>query len=451
MRRFILMLPAAAILALAAASPLHSGPPKYAPHLVTLGFDTLGPPSSGLNSEIVKHPTEPIVYVGSLNFDIDEFGTDSAFKTVDVSDPTNPEVIDSDTPIGNLGPFDVKVAGDVLAASVQGTPDSHPGVTVYDVSDPANPLFASHLDDVELSSPTGSHNSFLWQDGLNGRVWLFATGLDLTSLKIYDVTNPHVPVFAAEYNNGHAQPFIHDNFVQETRDGRVLEYQASGTLGMEILDVTKVVRGGFVGPLTFAADVVAYNHYGANPAHAALVTRPNFSHYIEPTASGNVTWVGDETECGPNSIIHAFGTSALPRPPAKVVLREIGTIIANPDPPNLCPALVHANSDSAAAHAQHQPYRWTGHNFDISGDGLMIRGDYGRGVTVWDISNPAAAKLVAKSRGLNQGVGDENRAEPGRDSFFENYPWVWQAVYDGDLIYASDINQGLYVLDLVGD
>lgn len=31
----------------------------------------------------------------------------------------------------------------------------------------------------------------------------------------------------------------------------------------------------------------------------------------------------------------------------------------------------------------------------------------------------------------------------------ENNPaFIWGAIYDGDLIYASDINQGIYVLDL---
>lgn len=430
-----------------AAPPV--APSQYGPHLATVALDPLGPPSTGLNSEIVIDIERRFAYVGSLTFS--DPPDDISVKAVDISNPANPAMTAAVPVIsGNFGPFDVKVAGNVLAASVQGTPDSNPGITLMDITNPAVPVAMSHIGNTALDSPTGSHNSFLWKDPQTDKVWLFATGLDLTSLKIYDVTDPASPVFAAGYNNGHAQPFVHENLVQETRDGRVLEYHASGTLGVEILDVTKVVRGGFTGTLSFADDVVAYNHYVANPVHAALVTRPGFSHYIEPTGTGAVTWVGDETECGPNSIIHAFNTASIPAPPGKVILREIGTIIDVPDT-DLCPGVLHAHSDQGILNSQTQAYRWTGHNFDIWGDSLMIRGDYGRGVAVWDISDPANARKVAKSRGLNQLVGKENRADAGRDKILENYPWVWQAVYDGDFIYASDINQGLYVLDLVGD
>lgn len=463
MRRLVRSLLAAGVIAAVTGGPglpsqagppsgPSTGPSQFGRHLVTVAFDPLGEPSNGLNTEIVFDP-RGFAYVGSLSFDPAE--DDIAVKAVDVSDPANPVVTDAQMPTGgtvadgNFGPFDVKVAGNVLAASTQGFPESDPGVELMDITNPADPVPASLLDDTELSSPFGSHNSFLWEDPEDGKVWLFATGLDLTSLKIYDVTDPYNPVFKAEYNN-EVGPFVHDNFVQETADGRVLEYQASGILGMEILDVTKVVRGGFMGDLTFADDVVAYNHYGVNPAHAAMVTRPNFSHYIEPTASGRVTWVGDETECGPNSIIHAFDTSAVPAPPAKVVLQEIGTIVDVPDT-DLCPGLLHAHSDAGAFNSQSQPYRWTGHNFDVWGEGLLIRGDYGRGVTVWDISDPAAPKKVATNRGMNQLVGEENRNDPGREKFLDNSPWVWQAVYDGDLIYASNITEGIWILDLLGD
>jgi hypothetical protein len=57
---------------------------------------------------------------------------------------------------------------------------------------------------------------------------------------------------------------------------------------------------------------------------------------------------------------------------------------------------------------------------------------------------------VAQGRRLNLGVGDENSARSGRDGL-EHCLSVWGVVCDGDLIYASDIVRGLYVLDLIGD
>lgn len=421
------------LLALLGTSAL-AGPPDYKPHLNTVGFDTLGEPSSGLNSEIAVDMDRDFAYVGAL------FG-DNTVKAVDVSDPANPTMTAAVPVQGD--PFDVKIAGNILAASTQGSPAQSPGIALMDISDPANPVVASHLGPTDINSPDGSHNSYLWADPTTGKTWLFATGLDDTTLMLFDVTNPSSPAFVAEYNNG--APFVHDNFVQEN-NGRVLEYQA-GSIGVEILDVTRIVRGGEAGPLT-GDDVVAYNHYTSDEADATTVTRPGFAHYIEPTANGSVTWVGDEAGCGEPGIVRSFDSSGLPAPgDAPKFLDELGTIIENPDA-SMCNGLFNGHFNF---NAQTQEYRWTGHNFDIWGNGLLIRGDYGRGVDVYDISDPANADRVAKSRGLNDGTGDENKADPGRDKSLENPTFVWQAIYDGDLIYASDINQGIYVLDLIGD
>jgi len=429
------------LLALLATATL-AGPPEFKPHLKTVGFDTLGEPSNGLNTEIAVDAAAKFAYVGSLNFDPSE--DDLWVKAVNVSDPANPVVTDqqatldgTDTSEGNFGPFDVKIAGDVLAASTQGVPSANPGITLMDISNRADPVPVYHLDNVALGgkAPDGSHNSFLWADQATNKTWLFACGLDGTSLMLFDVTDPAAPVFAAEYNNG--APFVHDCFTQDN-GGRVLHYQA-GSIGVEIIDVTRVVRGGSPGPIT-SNDVVAKNHYTSNPDDAETVTRPGFAHYIEPNASGTVAWVGDEAGCGEPGIIRSFDASNLPAPGnAPKFLSELGTIIENPDAP-----MCKGNSPPA----QTNEYRWTGHNFDISADDLMFRGDYGRGVSVYDISDPTNPVWVSKSRGLNEGTGDENKADPGRDKALENPTFIWAAVHGGNLIYASDINQGIYVLEL---
>ena len=422
--------------------------PQYMPHLPIVGFDTLGEPSNANNSEIAVDLERNFAYVGGLNFDPSE--DDLSVKAVDISNPADPVVTDQQATLdgtttaeGNFGPFDVKIAGNVLAASTQGIPSANPGITLMDISDPADPVPVAHLGPTDIKSPDGSHNSFLWADPATGKIWLFGCGLDDTSLMLFDVTDPANPVFSAEYNNG--APFVHDCFTQMDGSGRILHYQA-GSIGVEILDVTRIVRGGQAGPLT-SADVVAKNHYTSDAADAATVTRPGFAHYIEPTAGGMVAWVGDEAGCGDPAIVRAFDASNLPAPGSTPkFMAELGTIISQPDAPQ-CSGLIHGQDNNS----QLQDYRWTGHNFDIWGDSLLVRGNYGRGVDVWDISDPAAPALVAKNRALNLGTGDENQADPGREKFLEHYPFIWAAIYDGDLIYAVDINQGLYVLDLVGD
>ena len=412
-----------------------AGSGTYRPHLDIVGFDTLGEPATGTNSEVVVDFDRDFAYVGAL------FG-DNRVKAVDVSEPENP-VMTAAVPATGGDPFDVKIAGDILAASTQGPPEVNPGITLMDISDPANPVPVFHLNGAAIKSPDGSHNSYLWADPETGKTWLFATGLDETSLMLFDVTDPTMPIFVAEYAPG--DYFVHDNFVQEV-DGRVFEYLA-GTAGVEILDVTRIVRGGQGGPID-SGDVVSVNHYTSDPADAATVTRPGFAHYIEPTASGDTTWVGDEASCGEPGIVRSFDTTNLPAPGSEpLLLEEKGVIIEKPDA-DMCNGLIHGQGQSF--HSEFQLYRWTGHNFDIWGDDLMIRGDYGRGVDVYQISDPANPFRVAKARGMNLGVGAENRNEGGRDAL-EHYPFVWGAVYDGDLIYASDMAQGLYILDLIGD
>ncbi len=63
-------------------------------------------------------------------------------------------------------------------------------------------------------------------------------------------------------------------------------------------------------------------------------------------------------------------------------------------------------------------------------------------------SPPCFLNKAAKIRGMYQGTGQENQADPGRSNSPEHPTFIWGAEYDGDLIYASDINQGLYILDL---
>ncbi len=426
-----------------------AGPPVYKPHLDFVGFSTLGEPSNGLNSEVALDSARDFAYVGSLNFDASE--DDLRVKAVDVSDPANPVVTDEQATLdgtttaqGNFGPFDVKIAGNILAASTQGAPGANAGITLMDISNPADPVPVAHLGPGDIKSPDGSHNSFLWADATTGYTWLFACGLDDTSMMLFDVTNPAAPAFVAEYDNG-GPVFVHDCFTQEV-GGRVFNYQA-GSIGVEIVDVTSFVRGGASGMIG-SGYVVGLNHYTSDPADATTVTRPGFAHYIEPTASGDVSWVGDEAGCGEPAIVRSMDSTNLPAPGGSPkFLSELGTIIANPDATQCSGAINGGPNNNSQLHN----FRWTGHNFDIWGDELLVRGDYGRGVDVYDITDPTAPDKVAKSRGLNRGTGEENQADPGRSKSLENPTFIWGATYDGDLIYAADINQGLYVLDLVGD
>jgi hypothetical protein len=439
------------------------GNQPFDPRLYVLGFDTLGVPSTGYNSAMALDAARNFTYVGSIELGPlfgQELEGDPAVKAVDVANPSRPAMTDAEPPLGgDLGTWDVSVAGNILAASTQGFPGTNAGVTLMDITDPAHPQAVRHIGEAELQSPFGSHTNFLWRDPATNQTWLFITGLDTSAMQLYLVTDPRNPVKVAEYVNPggpFGDGYVHESYVQEN-GGRVLSYQV-GTIGFEVVDVTRIVRGGQAGPITHA-DVVGFNYYTAElfgieldppaPVESPTVTRPDFAHYPEPTASGRVTWVGDEAACGQPAIVHAFDTSGLPLPPAKKPLPEIGVIIENPDP-IMCAGLINRSERSRGRLPQLNDFRWTGHNFDIVGENLMIRADYGRGVEVYDISDPATAGWVSRTWALDMMVGDENKTEPGRDHEAESYPNVWEALYDpdGSFIYASDINQGFYALDL---
>ncbi len=105
-----------------------------------------------------------------------------------------------------------------------------------------------------------------------------------------------------------------------------------------------------------------------------------------------------------------------------------------------------AREEHARSAGNFHAFENTGHNFDIWGDDLLVRADYSRGVSVYDISDPSEVDRLAQARGLNTGVGAFKSAGGGTGFSF---PLIWGIYYDGDLIYASDIAQGMFVLDLV--
>ncbi len=69
MKRSTLTLPVTVLMIVALAAPVNADPPTYKPHLTTVGFDTLGEPSNGLNTEIVVDFDRQFAYVSSANFD----------------------------------------------------------------------------------------------------------------------------------------------------------------------------------------------------------------------------------------------------------------------------------------------------------------------------------------------------------------------------------------------
>ena len=88
------------------------------------------------------------------------------------------------------------------------------------------------------------------------------------------------------------------------------------------------------------------------------------------------------------------------------------------------------------------PYRWSTHNFDVD-HGRIIMGHYHAGVWIIDISSQtnAYAPVTMAYYQPHKAPLFVPRTPLGID-----VPAVWSAVQHDGLIYAGDVNSGLYVL-----
>lgn len=241
-----------------------------------------------------------------------------SLTTININDPTLPVVAGraegedpTDTP-------DVDVAGDVAALAHN---DGVSGISLFDISDPANPTFESFYED------NGTvHNCYLNQEPDTGRVYAYLCISDTfpkARMVIVDVTDPANPetlegkdpgytigpeVPDEEHGTGgawmlkDAQPEmadggnspVHDIYVAATDAGNELAYNCFWDSGVVVVDVTDkhnpVAVGHFGGTPDATGDLVDYVTGGKTNAH-----------YAQPTPDLGYTFVGAETFPGPSA------------------------------------------------------------------------------------------------------------------------------------------------------
>ncbi len=275
--------------------------------------------NSGTISDVWAHGK--FAYVGG-------FGTGTTVKIVDISDPTNPQVVNELAPLEGQ-PTDVKVAkintrffnGDLLVViNNGGAPPTFGGFDLWDVTDPLNPVL--------LSSPRifVVHNAFLYQQGNRAFVLLAIPSAETATLigfipppgfgdfVIFEVTDPANPQMIADWGAGKdggfpfgtigfpgqcdicrgtsPNVFCHD--VWANQNGTVA-YLSYWDLGLILLDISDPVNPTFIGrgiePPTFGSD--------EGNAHAAV-----------PAQGGNLVIIGDEdVRSGPWGFLRVFDTS----------------------------------------------------------------------------------------------------------------------------------------------
>ena len=411
--------------------------PALERNLSLVGFLDLPPEEV---SDVWAHGS--YAYVGGL-------GPGGTVKVVDISDPSDPFVV-TELAAADAGgsPQDVKVGrvntrsfrGDLLVvANDGGAEPPFGGIQLFDVTDPTDPVL--------LSEPRVGpvHNAYLYSPGNRAYVLLaipfaevfagifppFQAFGDLVILDVTDPTDPSIvsdwgigkdggfafgsPLFAGnpalppgsdctpppgtpelcrtDGPGGFPGVLLHDIWVE----GKTA-YLSYWDAGLVLLDVSDPVNPTFLGrghsPETFGSD--------EGELHVAV-----------PGQGGNVVLVGDE------DFSPIFGGDEV-----WGFLRVFDT--SDPTDPQQIGAYATPNSLVGV------PFPASMHNIVVRGNRAYLSW-YFEGVRIVDFSQPHAPREVAAF------VPDPTETSPGL---------FWGIYVHTDLVLASDILGGLYILEL---
>ncbi len=423
-------------------------------NLSLLGFTDLGRPANGtLTSDVWAHGN--FAYVGTF---IDFTGTNVGVQVIDISDPTNPQLVNQlPTPEPFTGANDIKVAridtqsfrGDLLVVTNEarfdeatGTFKGARGIQIWDVTNPLSPVELSRLSldpNSLVIGPYGVHNTFLYQKGNRAFVLLavlfaevfsnFATGTTRGDLMIVEVTDPTTPVIISDWGIGKDAGLAFGAlFFPGAPFFAGVPGAAPGSDCTPPPGTPNLCRGNDF-PGVFLHDVwantqgtVAYLSYWdaglilldiSDPANPTLIgqgvepaTDEGNLHAAVPAQGGNLVVVGDEDVTPlPWGFLRIFDTSDPTNP------TEISTFATD-----------GALNDSLNLSSMH--------NIFVRGSRAYLSW-YFEGIRVVDLSQPSNPREIASF------IADPNQTSPGL---------FWGIYVHQDLILASDILGGLFIL-----
>jgi uncharacterized protein (TIGR03437 family) len=403
--------PVLAILTLVAGAAW-AGPGIH--NLELVGRMALGP---GFNADVWVH--RGFAYVGT-------WGGASrcpalGVKIVDVTDPAAPSFVGTVAAQPNTRSEDMVVRsvsnslfrGDLLAVGQQmclhlpGQPGQH-GVALFDVSDPRNPRELSFFDSGEESH--GVHELDLVARP-DGRVLVLAASL--ARLRILDVSDPRNPRQLSDWNITErlGEPPSSSKFVHSataSADG-MMAFVSYWDAGVIILDISDPANPRYLGRTGFAPGEEGNAHsVSISPDQRLLLTADEDTNAGSATAGFN-DW----------GFLRLFDVSDPAAP------RQLGTFLT-------------ANARTDRVHGPPDGGVYSIHNPVLAGD-LGYLSWYSDGIRVVDLVNRSAPLEVASYVPIGA-------ADPF--GVFAPLAQMWGVYVDGErnLIFASDMNYGLYIL-----
>ena len=282
------------------------------------------------------------------------------------------------------------------------------GIVILSFEDPAHPKPIAEFTETVTG---GVHSTFIYR----GYVYLTddATG----SLRVVDIRDPYRPRQVARWEtpSSRAGNYVHD---VDVKDG--LAYLSYWNDGLVILDVGNGIKGGS----PEAPKLVSQFKYDLDALYRDVeaVGGPGFIRGTHTAwRHGKYVFVGDEVFSAAPRPTEGSGVNALGRAYGRLHVIDVSDL----------------TRPRAVAH--YEPRDGGAHNVWVAGDTLYL-GDYQGGLRVVDISGELRGDLLSQGREIAHVVtADGNGVRP----FAAN---TWGAVYRDGLIYAPDINTGLWIV-----
>jgi hypothetical protein len=455
--RYGLSVVSAAVLVLAAAAPAFPDGQKSGSieNMEVVGHTDLG--GQGFNGDVWVHAG--IAYVGHWGFSdwndggeqrFCPSGTAAGVKVVDVGDPASPQVVATlqnppgtsaeDVVVytaenGPLAGHDIAASGLQVCGGSRYDTSFARGLMLWDVTDPTNPQELGLLD--SGCCTRGVHEFEVRARADLGRTFAYASvptseypdsvspsghrdELGRGDFRLFDITDPANPFEVSDWGvladlGGPTQAAlgcdpdnIYGHSAEPSDDGRLafLAYWDSGFIALDLSDPT---NPEFLGNTTYPANADGDAHSSNYDDDRQLLFTAD-----EDFCKNS----GPETEKG-FGYLRVYDYSDLAAP---VQVGEYRT-----------PNSLGTDDQAAGDYVIHNPF--------LDGQTLYVSW-YSDGVRVLDVSNPTAPAEVAHF--VPPAV--KNPVQPSQRGVLTNTAQVWGVVVDDGLVYASDMNSGLWIL-----
>ena len=368
---------------------------EYTPHMTPLGYSQRTPPL-GTGTSLADINSD-IAFKGNLAFQ----GHWSGFRVLDITDATNPvQLYNTEACRHTSGQGDVVVHGNILVrtwdssnstgananATCMGDPvgNGFEGIHIWNIADPRNPVYVRKLrmaatgnDPGAPAVGCGAHTATGVPDDARGNLYLYVGGSSGTCTGMDVVRIPlNSPADAAFLRRANANRQCHDNNVIR---GNLNLAMCAGGNGFSVFmwdpnrpadeAGTPEAPGGIANPTLLYSRQVP--QIGGGPAHSG-----SFTYDGKVLISGWEPGGGTNPRCQAN----------LPTSPNDNLLFFFDVATGNP-----AGTMTHTRPQAANENC-------TWHNFNVvpTYKGYYaVSGNYQKGISVIDFTNPAAATEVA--------------------------------------------------------